>query len=169
LSQERSIMSENKLYVGNLSFQTTDDQLTQIFSEYGQVARASVVTDRETGRSRGFAFVEMATAEEANAAMEALNGQMVEGRTLTVNIARPREGGPRRSFGGGGGGGFGGGGGGGGWGGGGGGGGGDRGGWGGGGGGGDRGGRGGGRGDRGGYGGDRGGRGGRGGGGGDRW
>ncbi len=162
-------MSENKLYVGNLSFQTTDDQLTQIFSEYGQVARASVVTDRETGRSRGFAFVEMATAEEANAAMEALNGQMVEGRTLTVNIARPREGGPRRSFGGGGGGGggFGGGGGGGGWGGGGGGG--DRGGWGGGGGGGDRGGRGGGRGDRGGYGGDRGGRGGRGGGGGDRW
>jgi len=165
-------MSENKLYVGNLSFQTTDDQLTQIFSEFGQVARASVVTDRETGRSRGFAFVEMATAEEANAAMEALNGQMVEGRTLTVNIARPREGGPRRSFGGGGGGGGfgGGGGGGGGWGGGGGGG--DRGGWGGGGGGGDRGGRGGGRGDRGGYGGDRGdrgGRGGRGGGGGDRW
>jgi RNA recognition motif-containing protein len=164
-------MSENKLYVGNLSFQTTDDQLTQIFSEYGQVARASVVTDRETGRSRGFAFVEMATAEEANAAMEALNGQMVEGRTLTVNIARPREGGPRRSFGGGGGGGGfgGGGGGGGGWGGGGGGGGGDRGGW--GGGGGDRGGRGGGRGDRGGFGdrGDRGGRGGRGGGGGDRW
>jgi RNA recognition motif-containing protein len=164
-------MSENKLYVGNLSFQTTDDQLTQIFSEYGQVARASVVTDRETGRSRGFAFVEMATAEEANAAMEALNGQMVEGRTLTVNIARPREGGPRRSFGGGGGGGgFGGGGGGGGGWGGGGGGGGDRGGW--GGGGGDRGGRGGGgRGDRGGFGdrGDRGGRGGRGGGGGDRW
>jgi RNA recognition motif-containing protein len=165
-------MSENKLYVGNLSFQTTDDQLTQIFSEFGQVARASVVTDRETGRSRGFAFVEMATAEEANAAMEALNGQMVEGRTLTVNIARPREGGggPRRSFGGGGGGGGYGGGGGGGFGGGGGGFGGGGGGY--GGGGGDRGGRGGGRGDRGGYGGDRGdrgGRGGRGGGGGDRW
>ncbi len=150
-------MSENKLYVGNLSFQTTDDQLTQIFSEFGQVARASVVTDRETGRSRGFAFVEMATSEEANAAMEALNGQMVEGRTVTVNIARPREGGPRRSFGGGGGG-FGGGGGGG---------------FGGGGGGyGDRGGgggygdRGGGRGGRGGGGGGRGGRGDRGG---DRW
>jgi len=152
-------MSENKLYVGNLSFNTTDEQLAQVFSEFGQVARASVVTDRETGRSRGFAFVEMATAEEANAAMEAMNGQMVEGRTLTVNIARPREGGPRRSFGGGGGGGGGFGGGGGGFGGGGGGGGGGF---------GDRGGRGGGggRGDRGGFG-DRGGRGG--GRGGDRW
>lgn len=159
-------MSENKLYVGNLSFNTTDEQLAQVFGEFGQVARASVVTDRETGRSRGFAFVEMATSEEANAAMEGLNGQMVEGRTLTVNIARPREGGPRRGgFGGGGGGGGGyggGGGGGGGYGGGGGG----RGGYGdGGGGGGGRGGRGG---DRGGFGGDRGGRGGRGGGG-DRW
>jgi hypothetical protein len=153
-------MSENKLYVGNLSFQTTDDQLTQIFAEFGQVTRASVVTDRETGRSRGFAFVEMATSEEANAAMEALNGQMIEGRTVTVNIARPREGGPRRSFGGGGGGGGFGGGGGGGFGGGGGG---DRGG--GGGYGGDRGG-GGGYGDRGGGGGGRGGRGGGGGGGG---
>ena len=153
-------MSENKLYVGNLSFNTTDEQLAQIFGEFGQVARASVVTDRETGRSRGFAFVEMATSEEANAAMEALNGQMVEGRTLTVNIARPREGGPRRSFGGGGGGGggFGGGGGGGG--------------YGGGGGGGDRGGGGGfggGGGDRGGGGGGRGGRGGGGDRGGDRW
>jgi RNA recognition motif-containing protein len=157
-------MSENKLYVGNLSFNTTDEQLAQVFGEFGQVARASVVTDRETGRSRGFAFVEMATSEEANAAMEGLNGQMVEGRTLTVNIARPREGGPRRGGfggGGGGGGGYGGGGGGGGYGGGG------RGGYGdGGGGGGGRGGRGG---DRGGFGGgDRGGRGGRGGGG-DRW
>jgi len=169
-------MSENKLYVGNLSFNTTDEQLAQIFGEFGQVARASVVTDRETGRSRGFAFVEMATSEEANAAMEALNGQMVEGRTLTVNIARPREGGPRRSFGGGGGGAGGGGFGGGGGGFGGGGGGGDRGGGGGfGGGGGDRGGRGGGGGGRGGFGGGGGGgggRGGRGGGGdrgGDRW
>ncbi len=156
-------MSENKLYVGNLSFNTTDEQLAQIFGEYGQVARASIVTDRETGRSRGFAFVEMTTGEEANAAIEGLNGQMIEGRTLTVNIARPREGGgggPRRSFGGGGGGGgYGGGGGGGGY--------------------GDRGGGGGGYGDRGGGGGGRrgggGGRGGFGGGGGrgdrggDRW
>ena len=157
-------MSENKLYVGNLSFNTTDEQLAQVFGEFGQVARASIVTDRETGRSRGFAFVEMATSEEATAAMDGLNGQMVEGRTLTVNIARPREGG-----GGGGGGrrgGFGGGGGGGGFGGGGGGFGGGGGGYGDGGGGG-RGGRGG---DRGGFGGGggRGGRGG-GGGGGDRW
>jgi RNA recognition motif-containing protein len=142
-------MSNNKLYVGNLSFKTTDDQLAQIFAEFGTVGRASVVTDRDTGRSRGFGFVEMGNDAEAQAAISALDGQMVDGRTLQVNVARPRENG-----GGGGGGGFRGGrgGGGGGWGGGGGGGGG--GGWGGGGGGdrGDRGGRGGGRGgDRGGW------------------
>ncbi len=86
-------MSQNKLYVGNVSFNTTDDQLVQLFSSYGTVGRASIVTDRETGRSRGFAFVEMGTAEEAKAAVQNLDGQMVEGRTLTVNIARPREGG----------------------------------------------------------------------------
>jgi cold-inducible RNA-binding protein len=96
-------MSENKLYVGNLSFQTTDDQLAHLFAEFGTVGSASVVTDRETGRSRGFGFVEMANSEQANAAMNALNGQMVEGRNLTVNIARPRESSGRGGGGGGGG------------------------------------------------------------------
>jgi RNA recognition motif-containing protein len=86
-------MAENKLYVGNLSFKTTDDQLAQLFSEFGTVTSASIVADRETGRSRGFGFVEMANDQMAKSAIEALDGQMVEGRNLTVNIARPREGG----------------------------------------------------------------------------
>jgi RNA recognition motif-containing protein len=84
-------MSENKLYVGNLSFNTTEDQLQALFAEFGNVSRASIVTDRETGRSRGFGFVEMATNEAAKAAISALDGQMVEGRNLTVNVARARE------------------------------------------------------------------------------
>ena len=84
-------MSENKLFVGNLSFQTSDDQLAQLFSEYGTVGRASVVTDRETGRSRGFGFVEMGSDQEAKAAISALDGTMVEGRNIQVNVARPRE------------------------------------------------------------------------------
>src|SRR5262245_45621199 len=86
-------MSESKLYVGNLSFQTTEEQLAQLFSEFGPVSRASVITDRETGRSRGFGFVEMGSDAAAKAAINALNGQMVDGRSLTVNVARPREGG----------------------------------------------------------------------------
>jgi RNA recognition motif-containing protein len=86
-------MSENKLYVGNLSFNTSDDQLAQLFGQFGKVDRASIVTDRETGRSRGFAFVEMENDVAAKAAISSLDGQMVEGRNLTVNIARPREGG----------------------------------------------------------------------------
>ena len=103
-------MSENKLYVGNLSFKTTDDQLAQLFSQYGSVGSASIVTDRETGRSRGFGFVEMGSDQEAKAAISGLDGQMVEGRTIQVNIARPREsggggGGGRGGRGGGGGGG----------------------------------------------------------------
>jgi hypothetical protein len=150
-----------RLYVGNLSYSTMDQQLKDAFAGQGQVVSASVVIDRETGRSRGFGFVEYATESEATAAAEAMNGQMLDGRPLRVNPAHERAGG-------GGGGGRGGGGGGGG---------GDRGGGGGdrgGGGGGDRGGGGGGGGDRGGggRGGGRGGGGrggGRGGGGGDRW
>src|SRR5438034_8557531 len=79
-----------KLYVGNLSFQTTSEDLKEHFAQAGNVESASVVEDRMTGRSRGFGFVEMATAEEAAAAIEQLNGKDFGGRNLTVNEARPR-------------------------------------------------------------------------------
>ena len=79
-----------KLYVGNLPFQTTSDDLKEHFAQAGTVESASVVEDRMTGRSRGFGFVEMATAEEAAAAIEQLNGKDFGGRNLTVNEARPR-------------------------------------------------------------------------------
>src|SRR5499427_2148918 len=79
-----------KLYVGNLSFQTTSDELRDHFAQAGSVESASVVEDRMTGRSRGFGFVEMATPEEATAAIEQLNGKEFGGRNLTVNEARPR-------------------------------------------------------------------------------
>lgn len=92
-----------RLYVGNLSFSTTSDELREAFSQYGSVTSASVVSDRDTGRSRGFGFVEM--ADGADEAIEAMNGQELAGRTLTVNEARPRE--NRRGGGGGGGGGYG--------------------------------------------------------------
>ena len=93
-----------KLYVGNLSFQTSSDELQQLFSQAGTVESASVVEDRETGRSRGFGFVEMASKEEAEAAIQQFNGKDFGGRALTVNEARPREdrGGGRGGFGGGG-------------------------------------------------------------------
>src|SRR6187397_2714937 len=105
-----------KLYVGNLAFQTTSQELQDLFAQAGTVESASVVEDRMTGRSRGFAFVEMATKEEANAAIEQFNGKEVGGRALKVNEAKPREnrggggGGGRGGFGGnrGGGGGYGG-------------------------------------------------------------
>jgi len=103
-----------KLYVGNLSFQTTSDELKDHFAQAGNVESASVVEDRMTGRSRGFGFVEMATAEEAAAAIEQLNGKEFAGRNLTVNEARPRTDRPGGGYGGGnrgGGGGYGGGGG----------------------------------------------------------
>ena len=91
-------MSESKLYVGNISFRMTDDDLQKVFAEYGTVQSATMVMDRETGRPRGFGFVEMSTAEEAQAAITGLDGAMVEGRNLRVNVARPREDrGPRRS------------------------------------------------------------------------
>lgn len=83
-------MSESKLYVGNLSFGMTEETLAETFAEYGTVGSAQIVTDRDTGRSRGFGFVEMGSAEEAQAAIRGLNGQMVDGRNLTVNVARPR-------------------------------------------------------------------------------
>jgi cold-inducible RNA-binding protein len=82
-------MAKN-LYVGNLSYNTTQQQLQEMFEEYGEVVSANVITDRDTGRSRGFGFVEMANEDEANAAIDALNGQDMDGRSLTVNEARPR-------------------------------------------------------------------------------
>ena len=94
-------MMTKKLYVGNLSFRVTSEELRQLFSQYGNVTSASVISDRDTGRSRGFGFVEMADGGEQ--AIEALNGQDLQGRALTVNEAKPRE--PRRGGGGGGGGG----------------------------------------------------------------
>jgi len=94
-----------RLYVGNLSFQTTSQDLQDYFSQAGTVESANVVEDRETGRSRGFGFVEMATKEEGEAAIQQFNGKELNGRNLTVNEARPREdrGGGRGGFGGGGG------------------------------------------------------------------
>src|SRR5262245_27735224 len=97
------------IYVGNLPWTTTQDDLYTLFQPYGTVSRAQVIMDRETGRSRGFGFVEMASEEEANKAIEALNNADYSGRPLTVNIAKPREaggggGGGRGGYGGGGGG-----------------------------------------------------------------
>lgn len=82
-------MSKN-LYVGNLTFNTTTAELESLFAEHGEVEKAQVITDRDTGRSRGFGFVEMATTEAANAAIDALNGKDVDGRPLTVNEAKER-------------------------------------------------------------------------------
>jgi len=92
-----------KLYVGNLAFQTTSQDLQELFAQAGTVQSASVVEDRETGRSRGFAFVEMSTNDEASAAIDQFNGKELGGRPLKVNEAKPRE---NRSGGGGGRGGF---------------------------------------------------------------
>jgi cold-inducible RNA-binding protein len=107
----------NKLFVGNLSFNTTENDLQEAFAAHGTIVEANLMMDRMTGRSRGFAFVTMSTPEEAQKAIEALNGATLGERQLTVNIARPKEErprggggdrgdrGPRRDFGGGGGGG----------------------------------------------------------------
>jgi RNA recognition motif-containing protein len=96
-----------KLYVGNLSYDTNDSDLQQLFAEYGTVQSAQVIMDRDTGRSKGFGFVEMGSDQEAQAAINGLNGKEAGGRSLTVNEARPREdrGGGRGGDGGGGGGG----------------------------------------------------------------
>ena len=103
----------NKLFVGNLSFQTTENELQDAFAAYGTVTEANLMMDRMTNRPRGFGFVTMSTAEEAQSAIAGLNGKDLGGRAITVNVARPREerpagggggGGGRRGFGGGGGG-----------------------------------------------------------------
>jgi cold-inducible RNA-binding protein len=89
------------IFVGNLSFNTNEDELRQMFESYGQVERVSILTDRETGRSRGFGFVEMVSNEDGEKAIAALNGSQIGGRTINVNEARPKT---ERSGGGGGGG-----------------------------------------------------------------
>jgi cold-inducible RNA-binding protein len=101
----------NKLFVGNLSFNTTENDLQDMFAAFGTVTEANLMMDRATGRPRGFGFVTMSTPEEAQKAIEGLNGKSIDGRALTVNVARPREertgggggGGGRREYGGGGG------------------------------------------------------------------
>jgi RNA recognition motif-containing protein len=80
-----------KLYVGNLSYETTSDDLTTMFSAHGTVESAAVISDRDTGRSKGFGFVEMSSKKEAESAIDALNGKQIDGRSLTVNEAKPRE------------------------------------------------------------------------------
>jgi RNA recognition motif-containing protein len=101
-----------KLFVGNLSYNTTENSLHDAFAAHGSVVEANLMVDRMSGRPRGFAFVTMGTPEEAQKAIEAMNGAQLDGRALTVNIARPKEDrpagggrGPRREYGGGGGGG----------------------------------------------------------------
>ena len=97
-------MSNNKLFVGNLSFNTTENDLQDAFAAHGTVLEANLMTDRVSGRPRGFGFVTMSTPEEAQKAIDALNGTALDGRNLTVNLARPREehsgggGGQRREF-----------------------------------------------------------------------
>lgn len=81
----------NKLYVGNLAYSVRDESLQESFSQFGTVISAKVMMDRETGRSKGFGFVEMSTDAEAQAAIDGMNGQPLEGRAIVVNVARPRE------------------------------------------------------------------------------
>jgi cold-inducible RNA-binding protein len=81
----------SKLFVGNLSFNTTENDLQDTFAAYGTVTEANLMMDRATGRPRGFAFVTMSTPEEAQKAIDAMNGKSIDGRALTVNLARPRE------------------------------------------------------------------------------
>ena len=96
-------MNNNKLFVGNLSFDTTENDLQDTFAAHGSVLEANLMMDRVTGRARGFGFVTMSTPEEAQNAINALNGTSINGRALTVNVAKPREeradgGGGRREY-----------------------------------------------------------------------
>jgi cold-inducible RNA-binding protein len=91
----------SKLYIGNLSYDTTASELEQLCSPHGAVQSTQIISDRDTGRSKGFGFVQMGSDTEAQAAIAALNGHEVDGRALTVNEAKPREERPQRSFGGG--------------------------------------------------------------------
>lgn len=89
-------MTNTKLFVGNLSFKTTEAQLEEAFSKSGTVVSVAIPTDRETGRKRGFGFVEMETKEMADAAVKDFNGQSLDGRQIVVNESKPREAAPRR-------------------------------------------------------------------------
>jgi cold-inducible RNA-binding protein len=91
LNEHHKSMSNNKLFVGNLSFNTTENDLRDAFAEHGTVEEIKLMIDRDTDRPRGFGFVTMSTAEEAQSAMNALNGRQLDGRALTVNVAKPRE------------------------------------------------------------------------------
>lgn len=88
----------SKLFVAGLPYSMTNDELNVLFGDFGTVVSAQVITDRETGRSKGFGFVEMSSEDESKAAIDALNGKDMNGRPLTVNVARPREDRPARSF-----------------------------------------------------------------------
>ena len=99
-------MNESRLFVGNLSYQTMENDLQEYFSQAGVVTSVNLMLDKFTGKSRGFAFIEFSTSEEANKAVEMFHGKELQGRSLTVNIARPREERAPRSGGGGGGGGY---------------------------------------------------------------
>jgi RNA recognition motif-containing protein len=101
INSREEVVVSTKLYVGSLPYSTTEQQLSELFSQYGSVQSAKVITDRYTGQSRGFGFVEMSTGEEAQKAIAALHGSEMGGRTLVVNEARPQE---KRAYGGGGGG-----------------------------------------------------------------
>jgi len=87
-----------QIYVGNMSYQMTEDSISAIFAEYGEVSKVTLISDRETGRAKGFGFVTMNDDEEAKSAIEALNEKEIEGRTLRVNEAKPREERPKRDF-----------------------------------------------------------------------
>lgn len=102
-TQSKTYQMNNRLFVGNLSFQTTENDLQDAFAAHGTVTEANLMMDRATNRSRGFAFVTMSTPEEAQKAIDAMNSAQLDGRAITVNIARPREersGGGRREGGG---------------------------------------------------------------------
>jgi RNA recognition motif-containing protein len=100
ITSREEVVVSTKLYVGSLPYSTTEQELSELFSQYGSVQSAKVITDRYTGQSRGFGFVEMSTGEEAQKAIAALHGSDMGGRTLVVNEARPQE---KRAYGGGGG------------------------------------------------------------------
>ena len=91
-------MSESRLFVGNLAFQTMENDLQDYFSQAGIISSVNLMLDKFTGKSRGFAFVEMSSTEEANKAIETCNGKDLDGRALTVNVARPKEDRPRGEF-----------------------------------------------------------------------